>query len=378
MNNEKLYSDLLNKIRMMVENHNITSKPDLNYKFVQTICGIVGFYKRYWGLNFFGSIAELIHTQPSELDRLIVTALKFKHQGHTDAALMMLENAHELGDHTQYSRLLTAELLREQRRFEEAKKRCIELQRDFPGFDEVEACLTSCDVDELLNCQYDYYQILNHAHGIVKPACYIEIGVASGKSLALARSGTYAIGIDPTATTADDLFFHSPEAETIVFPTTSNKFFSIFDVVASTNHPVFNMAFIDGDHTFEQALLDFIHLERMADPSSAIFIHDCLPVDSKVAEKQRTTKFWCGDVWRIIPCLKELRPDLTIITLPAPPTGLAVVTGLNPASKILSQYCAAITDRFLTMQLPDSYSARCLLLNVTDKDPIAALKEQLG
>jgi len=354
-----------------------TMQPHLQYIFRQTICDAVGFYKQYWGMNFFELIAELIQAQTNVPDSLTVAALKLKYLGYPDAALMMLKGTTDLGCHTQYSRYLTAELLRELKRFEEARKLCSELQHDFPDFDDVESCLSMCDVDELLNCRYDYYRILNHAHKVLKPVCYIEIGVASGKSLALARTGTNTIGIDPLITGTDGLFFLSPEVEPILFPMTSDDFFNTLNVSALLGEVAFDMAFIDGDHTFEQALADFIHLESLAGSSSVIFIHDCLPVNPRVAEKHRSTKFWCGDVWRLLPCLKELRPELSITTFPVAPTGLAMITGLNPASRILHEQSGAAIDRYSTLPLPVCYAERCSLLNVSAGDPLRVLEEHL-
>ncbi len=378
-----LYSNLMNKVRMATGHYKnsvpyLSTEPYLNNILIQSICDAVGFYRQYWGFNFFEILAELASAQTQMVDSLIVHSLKFKHQGQYEAACMVLAYADTLGCHTQYSRLLSADLLRKLRKFTEARKLCDELRRDFPDFDDVESCRAMCDVDELLNCPYDYYYLLHCAHMIVKPARYIEIGVALGKSLALTRAGTFAIGIDPSAANCDGLFFHSPEVEPLLFAMTSDCFFDALDVHSLLGYQSFDMAFIDGDHTFEQALKDFIQLERLAGPSSVVFIHDCLPVNPVVAEKQRKTMFWCGDVWKVLPCLKKIRPDLNIITFPATPAGLAMVTGLNPASRVLEQQFDTIVSSFSDIQLPESYSERCLLLNVADKDAVELLEEHLA
>ena len=39
---------------------------------------------------------------------------------------------------------------------------------------------------------------------------------------------------------------------------------------------------------------------------------------------------WSGDVWKVVVWLRRHRPDLRITTLDVAPTGLAVVTGLDP------------------------------------------------
>ena len=240
------YHHLLNKIRIAEKQ---SMQPHLQYIFGKTICDVVGFYKQYWNMNFFELIAELGYAQADALDRLILSALKLKYLGHPNAALMALERAIDAGSHSQYSRYLIAELLRELKRYAEAREHCGKLQQDFSDFDEVESCLSMCDVDELFNSQYDYYQILDHAHLLLKPACYIEIGVASGKSLALTRSGTCSIGVDPMLAGIEGLWFRSPEVEPLLFPMTSNDFFSTLNLTNLLGLPAFDMAFIDGDHT---------------------------------------------------------------------------------------------------------------------------------
>jgi hypothetical protein len=98
-----------------------------------------------------------------------------------------------------------------------------------------------------------------------------------------------------------------------------------------------DLAFVDGLHLFEQALRDFLHVERHAGPRSVVLFHDCLPLTAATASRQRSTGFWTGDVWKIAPILRELRPDLEIVLVPAYPTGLLVVTRLDPRSRVLEE-----------------------------------------
>jgi hypothetical protein len=46
--------------------------------------------------------------------------------------------------------------------------------------------------------------------------------------------------------------------------------------------------------------------------------------------------WWAGDVWKVVLVLKRYRPDLKIRAFDSAPTGLVVVTGLDPASTALS------------------------------------------
>jgi hypothetical protein len=88
-------------------------------------------------------------------------------------------------------------------------------------------------------------------------------------------------------------------------------------------------------HHFEYALRDFINIEPLCRPDSLIFIHDCYPIDARSAQRDQTTAFWSGDIWRLLVLLKKHRPDLVIHTIGTPPTGLGLLTRLDPNSTVL-------------------------------------------
>jgi tetratricopeptide (TPR) repeat protein len=210
----------------------------------------------------------------------------------------------------------------------------------------------------------DYYFWLQRFHELLRPASYVEIGLGHGRSLALAGPQTKAIGVDPYQGFWEQLNYVSPHDPATLFPLTSDDFFAQHDLRKVIGKETFDLAFIDGLHLFEQALKDFINLERYAGKDSVILIHDCLPIAPIVAERERCTGFWTGDVWRIIPCLKTFRPDLQILNLPTKPSGLAVVTGMDPNSTVLSENYRVIVDYYLGLKLPESSDDRFRLLNV--------------
>jgi hypothetical protein len=45
--------------------------------------------------------------------------------------------------------------------------------------------------------------------------------------------------------------------------------------------------------------------------------------------------WWTGDVWRTALALKRFRPGLTMTAIDAKPTGLLIVSGLEPENTVL-------------------------------------------
>lgn len=214
----------------------------------------------------------------------------------------------------------------------------------------------------------DYYDWLLLFHQWLRPASYVEIGLGHGRSLALAGPETKAIGIDPYQGFWERLNYVCPHSPATLFPLTSDDFFKQYDLREAIERQNFDLGFIDGLHLFEQALKDFINLERYARKDSVILIHDCLPIAPIVAERDRCTGFWTGDVWRIIPCLKTFRPDLKIMTIPTKPSGLGVVTGLDASSTALSDNYDDIVRYYLTLSCPESFEQRRVVCRVGSAD----------
>ncbi len=175
-----------------------------------------------------------------------------------------------------------------------------------------------------------YFKVLERVHQKVRPASYLEVGVSRGESLKLVLPQTLALGIDPQPRIG---FALTPNQK--IFAQTSDEFFARDDVPALLGGRPLDMAFIDGMHHFEYALRDFLNIEPLCSPQSLVFIHDCFPIDARSAERDQSTAFWSGDIWRLIVLLKKYRPDLAIHTLGAPPTGLGLIMHLDPASTLL-------------------------------------------
>jgi hypothetical protein len=188
----------------------------------------------------------------------------------------------------------------------------------------------------------DYFEILGRIHRHLRPATYLEIGVAGGQSLARALPETAAIGVDPQPRLA-----RPPGARQRIVSATSDDFFAQHDLRGEFGGRAVDLAFIDGMHRFEYALRDFINVERNCAASSVILMHDCYPLDARTAQRERQTGFWSGDIWRLVLLLREQRPDLLVRTIATAPTGLGMVLNPDPDSRALGERCAQLSAEYL-------------------------------
>jgi Methyltransferase domain len=191
----------------------------------------------------------------------------------------------------------------------------------------------------------NHVPLLKELHAHLAPRTYVEIGVLEGASFATVLPETVAVGIDPILARQQPV-----NRSARLFAVTSDEFFAKHDLASVLDGMPVDLAFIDGMHLFEFALRDFMHLEKFCTSDSVILVHDCYPGDAKMAaRKMPTTGWWTGDVWKLVICLKEYRPELQISVVDVPPTGLGIVTGLNPASTVLKDHYEEICGRFLAM-----------------------------
>ncbi len=189
-----------------------------------------------------------------------------------------------------------------------------------------------------------YLVWLQWLYDLLAPSTALEIGIFHGHSLALHRPPTVVIGVDPEPVVSQPL-----RTETHIFAETSDTFFASRRLEALLDGRVLSLGFIDGLHLFEQALRDFMNLEARCGPDSTILIHDTVPLDEPTQRRTRETQFHTGDVWRAILCLKKYRSDLRVFTISTPPTGLTVVTGLDPGSRRLQTHYDEYVAEFLAI-----------------------------
>jgi hypothetical protein len=184
-----------------------------------------------------------------------------------------------------------------------------------------------------------YYAFLAELHRRLGPRAYLEIGVRHGGSLV--QSHCRSVGIDPAYAITVEL-----DVDVALFRTTSDEYFARPDPLAPTGGQPFDLAFIDGLHLFEFALRDFIHVEQHMSRRGLIVFDDVLPRSVDEAARERHTTGWTGDVFGMLEVLEEFRPDLAVVQVGTLPTGLLLVTGLDPADTTLTDRFDEILARF--------------------------------
>ncbi len=177
---------------------------------------------------------------------------------------------------------------------------------------------------------------------------YFEIGTARGDSVA--NLACTAICVDPAFKIERDIMGRKPALH--LFQLTSDEFFARHSISALLPPPgVLDVAFLDGLHHFEALLRDFANTERHCGPDSVVLLHDCLPQRPICALRrggnaallaQDTRRAvpdggggWTGDVWKLLPILRQHRPDLRLAVFDCPPSSLVAVTRLDPSSTVL-------------------------------------------
>lgn len=205
----------------------------------------------------------------------------------------------------------------------------------------------------------DYFTQMQRIHDCLRPRTYVEIGVFRGRSLRMAHAETFALGIDP-----EPQLDQPAGPRQRIFTETSDAFFAGHDVTAELGGRRVELAFIDGMHHFEYALRDFVNIERVADPDSIVLVHDCHPLDRKTSGRERQTAFWSGDIWRLILLLKKYRPELSLHVIATPPTGLAIIRHLDPASRVLAERMNKIVEEFMAVDFAVIEGRKAQMLNL--------------
>jgi hypothetical protein len=194
----------------------------------------------------------------------------------------------------------------------------------------------------------DYRTFLSGLHEAMLFDWYLEIGCRHGDTLVPVQSPTLAV--DPFMRIRKNVVGNKPALH--LFQETSDAFFARGYLARNDIRPSFS--FLDGLHLFEYLLRDFRETEANSDPGGVIALHDCCPSTNEMTTRDLdaiSDGAWTGDVWKLIPILQTWRPDLKLTVLDCAPTGLVLVSNLDPANRVLFDDYDAILRRFdVTLQ----------------------------
>jgi hypothetical protein len=195
---------------------------------------------------------------------------------------------------------------------------------------------TSKLTDELIaHTGIEYKSFMQSVISYFAAERYFEIGTQNGISLSMMPCNS--IAVDPSFRI--DRPIMGGKHVCMLFQMTSDRFFANYSPRDLLSGPI-DVAFLDGMHRFEYLLRDFTNIERHCRKNSLVCLHDCLPPTLEMTVREDrgsslSTKYrgyWTGDVWKVVPILRKARPDLKIIFLDCPPTGLVVCTNLDPSN----------------------------------------------
>jgi hypothetical protein len=127
-----------------------------------------------------------------------------------------------------------------------------------------------------------YLVVLDRLHRQLRPKSCVEVGTEDGKSLALARCASLAVDRKFRLSSAGPV---SDKPICALYQMRSDDFFATVNPVAVLGRHI-DLAFLDGMHHSEFLLRDFLNVERFCHSDSLVVLHDCLPLDLVMAERQ--------------------------------------------------------------------------------------------
>ena len=204
--------------------------------------------------------------------------------------------------------------------------------------------------EELLSLEGCYYlTYLADLVGAKEAKSYLEVGTNFGSSLAPINCPS--IAVDPTFRLNMDVVGNKKLC--LMYQMTSDDFFAQYNPRELLGGAI-DVAFLDGMHLYEYLLRDIINAEKYCNPDSLIILHDCLPPTFEMTNREfkpamihnRYQNYWTGDVWKILPILERYRPDIKLTYIDCPPSGLAVLTNLDPNSKVLADNYDQIVEEY--------------------------------
>jgi hypothetical protein len=167
---------------------------------------------------------------------------------------------------------------------------------------------------------------------------YLEIGVRTGDTFLDVRVPR-KIGVDPVRlgrrARLRSVRRYPPNLRARLFNETSDEFFA-HRARGLFRRSRIDLAFIDGKHTYGQALRDITNALRFLSDRGVVVVHDAnpgsaaeaypaeSPQEASLAVPGMSSGAWCGDVWKAVVHLRATRSDLDVMTV-SDDYGLALI-----------------------------------------------------
>jgi hypothetical protein len=152
---------------------------------------------------------------------------------------------------------------------------------------------------------YSHYEIIEHISKWIKPSNYLEIGVRHGTVYNRVKNFAkkcYLVDIN----FLDIEYFEN----TLKFEMSSDEFFLLEESRVN-----FDLVFIDGDHSRDQVIKDFINVSSLVVEDGFVILHDTYPCDERMEDPGYSYNAWEAALY-----FKEnFSEDWEILTLPFNP-----------------------------------------------------------
>jgi tetratricopeptide (TPR) repeat protein len=206
----------------------------------------------------------------------------------------------------------------------------------------------------------DIGSILSYLHSHSKFQSYLEIvnwDQDIGNSLAKTNTTTISISHQTLKISTSNRYF---------FKAHPNLFFNkvnLSDIIQSK----LGMIYIASDNDLPQFLIALIYLSDYITPKTIICVKNTYPLDGITSSERKYTSFWTGNIWKLVPVLKEFFPSINIKTLKAFPAGVSIMNNFDAtAGKILRCNFPEIINYADSLHYDDFYYRQDEVLNAKD------------
>ena len=184
--------------------------------------------------------------------------------------------------------------------------------------------------------------ILNQLLRLYFEPAYLEIGVEAGTTF-FAVSASKKVAVDPA------FKFPVPSGSTVQQNTTFHPIPSDEFFATAPSNELFDVIFIDGLHTFEQTLRDFINATQFGKPQGVIVIDDVRPSsyyaslpNLELSVRLRTASGekdgdWMGDVYKLVYFIETFFQQYDFATVAESPGQLVVWKKSRPAAALVNR-----------------------------------------